>query len=105
MPATRGASRSRGAPSRAKAASNGNGRSFEVRGVEFTLPKTVPLRVAKLYDDGEIMGYLEAVLGDEQMEKLWAMELPTGKMGTELEKLLVEVVKKTDEKLGIGLGE
>lgn len=73
--------------------------------MEFTLPKTVPLRVAKLYDDGEIMGYLEAVLGDEQMEKLWAMELPTGKMGTELEKLLVEVVKKTDEKLGIGLGE
>lgn len=94
----------RGAAARSEV--NGKVKTVTVRGVKLTLPKTVPFRIARHLDNEEPFQYLEEVLGVQEIEKLWAIDLPTNKpMRAALVDLLTEAVGKVNDELGITSGE
>jgi hypothetical protein len=101
-----GASLSGGASAR----SNGKVKTVTVRGIKLVLPAKVSFGSMRhlLKDDGtvgDVMGFLEAVLGDEQMQKVWAIDLDSDDLLEETRKVIDELGGKVAGKLGLTLGE
>jgi hypothetical protein len=94
------------------AETNGKVKAITVRKVRLVLPSKVPFGSMRglLKDDGtvgDVVGFLEAVLGEEQMEKVWAidLDLSKGSLLDQTREVLDELADKVAGELGLALGE
>jgi hypothetical protein len=81
------------------AASETKAKSIKVKNLTLKLPPSLPFVTIRYVtnDDIDMVGFLNSILGDEQLEKVWEAGLSMDE-GTEL----VEAILK---KYGLGTGE
>lgn len=87
----------------ARAETNGKVRELTFEGLKLKLPERLPFRSLRYVSSGEdagpaeIVGLLTSILGEEQMEKVWALDIDIDRGGD----LLTEVT----EAMGMSPGE
>lgn len=83
--------------SKSKAAASKSGASVVIGGKKFSIASKLPFRFLKAAQDEDLTAIVEILLGAEQAEQFWALDLsiPEG----------TEAVQKLVEKAGASLGE
>lgn len=98
MTETRKTEKSKSAAARAEA--NGEAKHLKFEGLELTMPPKLPFRVLRhAREDGlaATVGILETILGEEQLEQIWALDIDIAR-GEELVEQILDAY-------GLSLGE
>lgn len=64
------------------------GRTVTKHGLTLKLPAKLPFNVARWLREDDVVGALEAIIGPEQLEKVWAANLDVDQGGELLDAIL-----------------
>lgn len=87
--ASKAASPKRGAAARSEV--NGHRPTVEFEGLTLTLPAKIPFRVVRYMRGGnveDVAGMLGVLLGEEQLEKVWALDIDIDRGGELVDEVM-----------------